>query len=123
MRIVVLDGRTTNPGDISWEPLAALGELTVYDTTPPELAAARAREADVVIYCRMNITAELIDALPRLRYLGTLSTGYNITDLQAAARRGIPVCNVPNTAPVPWPSSPFLCCWPCVTGWKVTLPG
>lgn len=52
MRIVVLDGRTTNPGDISWEPLAALGELTVYDTTPPELAAARAREADVVIYCR-----------------------------------------------------------------------
>lgn len=80
MRIVVLDGRTTNPGDISREPLAALGELTVYDTTPPELAAARAREADVVIYCRMNITAELIDALPRLRYLGTLSTGYNTGD-------------------------------------------
>ena len=95
MRIVVLDGRTTNPGDISWEPLAALGELTVYDTTPPELAIARAREADAVIHCRMNITAELIDALPRLRYLGTLSTGYNTTDLQAAARRGIPVCNVP----------------------------
>ena len=102
MRIVVLDGRTTNPGDISWEPLAALGELTVYDTTPPELAAARAREADVVIYCRMNITAELIDALPRLRYLGTLSTGYNTTDLQAAARRGIPVCNVPQARRLFW---------------------
>ena len=67
MKITVLDGYALNPGDLSWDALSALGELTVYDTTPPELAAARAREADVVIYCRMNITAELIDALPRLR--------------------------------------------------------
>ncbi len=95
MRIVVLDGYTTNPGDISWAPLEPLGTLTVYDTTPPELVVERAKEADAVIHCRINFTAEQIAALPNLKYIGTLATGYNTTDTKAAAARGIPVCNVP----------------------------
>ena len=63
MRIVVLDGYTTNPGDISWAPLEQLGEMTVYDTTPPERIAERAKDADAVIHCRINMTAEQIAAL------------------------------------------------------------
>ena len=96
MQIVILDGYTTNPGDLSWEPLAQLGELTVYEDTPPELVAARAKDADVLLYNRVRMTAELLEKLPRLRYLGTFSTGVNTTDLAAAARRGIPVCNIPS---------------------------
>lgn len=96
MQIVILDGYTTNPGDLSWEPLAQLGELTVYEDTPPELVAARAKDADVLLYNRVLMTAELLEKLPRLRYLGTFSTGVNTTDLAAAARRGIPVCNIPS---------------------------
>ncbi len=95
MRIVVLDGYTTNPGDISWAPLEQLGEMTVYDTTPPERIAERAKDADAVIHCRINMTAEQIAALPKLKYIGTLATGYNSTDINAAAAREIPVCNVP----------------------------
>ena len=96
MQIVILDGYTTNPGDLSWEPLARLGELTVYEDTPPELLVARAKDADVLLYNRVRMTAELLEKLPRLRYLGTFSTGVNTTDLEAAARRGIPVCNIPS---------------------------
>lgn len=96
MHIVVLDGHNTNPGDLSWAPLEALGTLTVYDDTPPELVIPRAREADILIYCRITLTREILAQLPRLRYLGTLSTGFNTTDLQAAGERGIPVCNVPS---------------------------
>lgn len=96
MRIVVLDGYTTNPGDLSWEPLARLGELTVYEDTPPELVVARAKDADALLYNRVLMTAELLEKLPRLRYLGTFSTGVNTTDLAAAAQRGIPVCNIPS---------------------------
>lgn len=96
MRIVVLDGYTTNPGDLSWEPLARLGKLTVYEDTPPELVVARAKDADALLYNRVLMTAELLEKLPRLRYLGTFSTGVNTTDLAAAARRGIPVCNIPS---------------------------
>lgn len=96
MQIVILDGYTTNPGDLSWEPLARLGELTVYEDTPPELLVDRAKDADVLLYNRVRMTAELLEKLPRLRYLGTFSTGVNTTDLEAAARRGIPVCNIPS---------------------------
>lgn len=96
MQIVILDGYTTNPGDLSWETLARLGELTVYEDTPPELLVARAKDADVLLYNRVLMTAELLEKLPRLRYLGTFSTGVNTTDLAAAARRGIPVCNIPS---------------------------
>lgn len=96
MHIVVLDGYTTNPGDLSWEPLARLGELTVYEDTPLDQVTARAKDADALLYNRVPITAELLQKLPRLRYLGTFSTGVNTTDLAAATRRGIPVCNIPS---------------------------
>ena len=95
MNIVVLDGGTTNPGDLSWAPLEALGTLTVYPDTPPELVLDRARNAQAVIVNRVHLTREMIDTLPELAYIGTLSIGVNQVDGAAARERGIPLCNVP----------------------------
>jgi glycerate dehydrogenase len=95
MKIVILDGYALNPGDLSWEALEELGELTVYDRTPPELLAARAGEGEAVLTNKVELDAGLIDRLPRLRYIGVLATGFNIIDLDAARRRNIPVTNVP----------------------------
>lgn len=95
MNIVVLDGGTTNPGDLSWAPLEALGSLTVYEDTPPELVLDRAQHAQAVIVNRVHLTREMIDALPELAYIGTLSIGVNQVDGAAARERGIPLCNVP----------------------------
>lgn len=96
MKIVVLDGGTTNPGDISWNPLGALGDLTVYDSTPPELVVPRAQEAEALIVNRIQITREILEQLPHLQMIGMLATGYNSIDTAAARERGISVCNVPN---------------------------
>ncbi len=96
MRIVVLDGGTTNPGDISWEPLARLGELTVYDNTAQEEAAARAEGAQALVLNRLKVTEKLLDSLPDLQFIGMLATGYNSIDTAAARRRGVTVCNVPD---------------------------
>lgn len=93
--IVVLDGYTLNPGDVGWEGLARAGKLTVYDRTPPELVVERAKEADVVLTNKTPIRAEVIAELPKLSYIGVLATGYDVVDGEAAARRGIPVANVP----------------------------
>lgn len=95
MKIVVLDGYTTNPGDCPWDPVAALGELTVYDRTPAELAVARAAEAEIVITNKTALTAEVLAQLPRVKFIALLSTGYNIVDGPAARARGISVSNVP----------------------------
>lgn len=95
MNIVVLDGGTTNPGDLSWAPLEALGTLTVYPDTPPELVLDRAQHAQAVIVNRVHLTREMIGALPELAYIGTLSIGVNQVDGAAARERGIPLCNVP----------------------------
>ena len=95
MRIVILDGLTTNPGDVSWEPLERLGTLTVFDRTSPGDVAARAADADAVLTNKAIVGREQIAALPGLRYIGVLATGTNIVDLAAARERGIPVCNVP----------------------------
>ena len=95
MKIVILDGKATNPGDVGWRPFSALGELTVYDRTPVEEIPFRASQAEIVITNKTPISRETIEGLPSLRYIGTLSTGFNIIDLQAARQRGIPVCNVP----------------------------
>jgi len=95
MRIVILDGLTTNPGDVSWEPLERLGTLTVFDRTPPGEVTARAADADAVLTNKAIVGREQIAALPGLRYIGVLATGTNIVDLAAARERGIPVCNVP----------------------------
>ena len=95
MRIVILDGLTTNPGDVSWEPLERLGLLTVFDRTTPGDVVARAADADAVLTNKAIVGREQIAALPRLKYVGVLATGFNIVDVAAARERGIPVCNVP----------------------------
>jgi glycerate dehydrogenase len=95
MRIVILDGLTTNPGDVSWEPLERLGSLTVFDRTAPGDVAARAADADAVLTNKAIVGREQIAKLPRLKYVGVLATGFNIVDVAAARERGIPVCNVP----------------------------
>jgi glycerate dehydrogenase len=96
MRIVILDGLTTNPGDLSWEPLERLGSLTVFDRTPPGAVAARAAGADVVLTNKAILGREQIAALRGLKYVGVLATGHNIVDGAAARERGIPVTNVPD---------------------------
>ena len=95
MKIVVLDGYGLNPGDLSWEGMQALGELAVYDRTAPEELPARAAGAEVLITNKTVITAQDMAALPALRYIGVLATGYNIVDVEAAGKRGIVVTNIP----------------------------
>ncbi len=95
MKIVVLDAYTSNPGDLSWAPLTSLGPCELFDRTPPELVVARARDAQIVLTNKAVLDAQAIESLPKLQYIGVLATGYNIVDVGAARRRGIPVCNVP----------------------------
>ena len=95
MKIVVLDGYAANPGDLPWLPLEDLGELTVYERTAPEEVAERARGAEIVLTNKVVLDRRQIDALPCLRYVGVLATGYNVVDLQAATERGIVVTNIP----------------------------
>jgi glycerate dehydrogenase len=94
-RLVVLDGHTTNPGDLSWAPLERLGDLAVHPRTAPEQVASRIAAADVVITNKTPLTATLIDNAPALIGIGVLATGHDVVDGDAARRRGIPVCNVP----------------------------
>lgn len=95
MKIVVLDGRALNPGDLSWSGFEALGPVTVYDRSAPDEVVARARGAQAVLTNKTPVSAEAIRALPELRYIGVLATGYNIVDVQAAAAAGVEVANVP----------------------------
>lgn len=95
MKIVVLDGYTENPGDLSWDALAALGELTVYDYTSAEEIVSRIGDAPMVLTNKTPITAETLAACPKIRYIGVLATGYNVVDVAAARERGIVVTNVP----------------------------
>ncbi len=98
MKIVVLDGYTENPGDLSWEKIEAMGELTVYERTPVKDKAEiirRIGDAEIVITNKTPLDREILDACPSIRYLGLLSTGYNIVDYQYAGEKGIPVTNIP----------------------------
>jgi glycerate dehydrogenase len=95
MKIVVLDGHTMNPGDLSWKDLEALGECTVYDRTPPKKVLERAAGAPVVLTNKVPFDAERMAELPDLKYIGVLATGYNVIDVKAARKRGIIVTNVP----------------------------
>lgn len=95
MKIVELDGYAANPGDLSWEPLQELGELTVYDRTPASLVVERAKDADIILINKVLITEEVLSQLPRLKYIGVLATGYNVVDVKAATKRGIVVTNIP----------------------------
>lgn len=95
MRIVVLDGHTLNPGDLSWDGLEALGACEIYDRTPPDEVVGRAKDAEIVLTNKTVLSREVIEQLPKLKYIGVLATGYNIVDTQAARQRNIPVTNVP----------------------------
>ncbi len=95
MKIVVLDGYGLNPGDLSWEGMQALGELAVYDRTAPDELLQRAAGAEALITNKTVITAQDMAALPALKYIGVLATGYNIIDVKAAKERGIIVANIP----------------------------
>ncbi|CAG7657293.1 D-2-hydroxyacid dehydrogenase [Paenibacillus allorhizosphaerae] len=96
MNIVVLDGYTLNPGDLSWSALEQLGTVTLHDRTPEHEVVSRASEADIVLTNKTPLSAASIAQLPKLRYIGVLATGYNIVDIEAAAKRGIVVANVPS---------------------------
>ena len=95
MKIVILDGYSADPGDLSWEELEQMGEVTVYDRTSPSETVQRAANADVVLTNKVVLDREKIAQLPRLKYIGVLATGYNVVDIEAAHERGIVVTNVP----------------------------
>lgn len=95
MKIVELDAYAANPGDLSWDGLRALGELTVYDRTSPDKVVERAREADAVLTNKVAFDEDTLAQLPHLKYIGVMATGYNVVDTEAARRRGIVVTNIP----------------------------
>ena len=95
MKIVVLDGYTENPGDLSWDGLGNLGELTVYDRTPADLIVERIGYAEIVYTNKTPLTKATLDSCPQIRFIGVLATGYNVVDVQAAKAKGIPVANIP----------------------------
>lgn len=93
MKIIILDGYTLNPGDLSWQGLEDLGELTVYDRTPEDKILHRSRDADILLTNKTPLTADTISGLPQLKYIGVLAMGYNVVDTEAARQRNIPVTN------------------------------
>lgn len=95
MKIVVLDGYGLNPGDLSWDEMGQLGELVVYDRTTPEEVIGRAADADVILTNKVVLKSKEMDALPKLKYIGVLATGYNIIDTDYAKSKGIIVTNIP----------------------------
>ncbi len=95
MKIVILDGYTENPGDLSWEGFESLGALTVYDRTPADKIVERIGDAEIVITNKTPISAQILSACPAIKYIGLLSTGYNVVDIDAARVKGIPVTNIP----------------------------
>ncbi len=96
MKIVILDGYTENPGDLSWAGFEALGDVTVYDrTTSPADIVPRIGDAEVVITNKTPLTKETFAACPSIKYVGVLATGYNVVDVDAAREKGIPVTNIP----------------------------
>ena len=95
MKIVILDGYTENPGDLSWDGIAAYGELKVYDRTPAELVVERIGDAEIIFTNKTVISEEVLSQCLNIRYIGVLATGYNVIDVKAANSRGITVTNVP----------------------------
>lgn len=95
MKIVILDGYAANPGDLSWEEIKSLGECTVYDRTSPEQVVERAHSAEIILTNKTVIDKETMAALPDLKYIGVLATGYNVIDIDSAHERGITVTNIP----------------------------
>jgi glycerate dehydrogenase len=98
VKIVVLDGYVLNPGDFSWKPLEEFGECEVYERTPPHLIKERSKGVEILLTNKTELSGALIEALEDLRYIGVLATGYNVVDIEAAAKKKIPVTNVPGYA-------------------------
>ena len=96
MKIVILDGFTANPGDLEWKRLECLGDLKVYDRTSPDEVIDRCQGAEIVFTNKTTISAETLTALPDLRFIGVLATGYNVVDIDKARELDITVCNVPS---------------------------
>ncbi len=96
LKICVLDGYTTNPGDLSWDWLTDLGDCKIYDRTPAKLTAERVKDCEIVITNKTPLRKDLLETLPALRYIGLLSTGFNIVDWEYCKEKGIPVCNIPS---------------------------
>ena len=95
MKIVILDCHAVNPGDLSWEPIKQLADCTIYERTRQEDVVERAKDADGILINKVNITEEVLQQLPKLKYIGELATGYNNIDIAAARARGVVVCNIP----------------------------
>ena len=95
MKIVILEGYASNPGDLSWEAFGQLGELTVYDRTAPEEVIERIKDAEIILINKTQLGADVFAQCPKLRYIGVLATGYNVVDIHAARAHGVTVCNVP----------------------------
>ncbi|MCH5229624.1 MAG: D-2-hydroxyacid dehydrogenase [Muribaculaceae bacterium] len=95
MKITVLDGFTLNPGDLTWGELEKLGKLTVYDRTPAELVVERCRDSEIVFTNKTPIDGNALEALPKLKYIGVLATGYNVVDVVEASKHGVTVTNIP----------------------------
>lgn len=96
LKAVILDGYTENPGDLSWDCISKLTDLTVYDRTPAELVIERAKDAEILIVNKVMLTEEIISQLPKLKFVGTLATGYNQIDGAALRKRDIPLSNIPS---------------------------
>jgi glycerate dehydrogenase len=96
MKIVVLDGYTLNPGDLSWDNLKAIGEVVIYDRTPSDKILERSKDAEILFTNKTPLKEEILNVLPSLKYIGVLATGYNVVDIEAAKSRGIVVTNVPS---------------------------
>ncbi|SFC14858.1 D-2-hydroxyacid dehydrogenase [Pragia fontium] len=96
MKIIILDGHTLNPGDISWHDIEQLGQVTVYERTPEELIVERIGDAEIVLTNKTPLNAQTLAHCPNLKFIGVLATGYNVVDIQAARQRNIIVSNVPS---------------------------
>jgi glycerate dehydrogenase len=96
MKIVVLDGYTENPGDLSWSGMEEFGEVTVYDRTPAELIVERIGDAEIVYTNKTPVSKSTLEACPAIKYIGVLATGYNVVDAKAAKEKGILVSNIPS---------------------------
>lgn len=96
MKIVVLDGYTLNPGDLSWDGLQKMGSVVVFDRTPPEWVVERSQGAEILLTNKTPLTRQALEQLARLRYIGVLATGYNIVDVEAARSYGVTVTNIPD---------------------------
>ena len=95
LKAVILDGYTENPGDLSWDNTAKFCDLTVYDRTPDELVIERSIDADILIVNKIKLTREIIEKLPKLKFVSTLATGFNQIDAEALRERNIPLSNIP----------------------------